>query len=116
MIDHNTRILGLVKATLKRHAIGQPCGCAIGHGFVLVGNGVALGWTITVTMPNPMIGEPEIGSSVSVPGLLPVDQAFEDITVHLLGECRKQADEKTAMPVEAQAQAEPGKGGLIIGR
>lgn len=107
MIDHITRITGLVKDELHKLTLGkETVGFAVGHVFATVPLDPNSGrmyvgplWVLLVTMRDPRLGYPDIAQSLPVFGALPPDSLFREIVATLLGACRKEHDE--ALKVDA---------------
>lgn len=117
MMDHTQRLTNVVKGALKEAAlangIGERYGYNVAQGLVVVptatdkdGNvistDVVLGWTITVTMGNPLIGYPDIALAYPLPQILPPDKAFGEIAKQLLIAVQQQHDEAGKMPAPAE--------------
>jgi hypothetical protein len=97
MIDHQERIKGLVREHLKKRSMGVPYGIAVSPCFGPVpteaGPMGQLGavWVLIVTISSkPLIGVPDIGLGVPIPGVLPPDKLFTDVAEKLLDSCLEQ--------------------------
>lgn len=105
MINHATRIDGLVKAHLKTVALGADTGYAVAQGFAPQLNeagqvvGFVPAWLVTVTLRNTLLGQPDFVRLTPVPGMLPSDDMFRQAVATLFEIlCQEQA-EATRVPV-----------------
>src|SRR5215813_2320522 len=95
MADHGARVAGIVRDELKSLPFGGQFSYAVGHSWGTVpiqGDQVYVGtlWVITVSLRNPLVGEPDIAQSVPVAGPVPPDHIFRQATRMLAGACRKE--------------------------
>ena len=95
MIDIHAHVEGVVRDQLTKacraHGIDDSeAGYAVGgHGQVMAmptgeGVGFASGWTVTVSLRSRLLGQPAIGASVPVTGVLPADDEFRAVVDKLI--------------------------------
>lgn len=94
----STRLYGVVFQKIKSIALNQPFECDVSACYapVLGPNGQVAGlkhsWLVTVSIPNPIVGNPEIAVSYPIQGVVPPDFFFEDIAQKLYENCLEQKD------------------------
>lgn len=103
-VEHRSRIEGIVKAHLKKVALGQAHGFAVSYGFgpIFTPDGQPQGmgwmWGIIISIPNPLVGQPDIAVSVPVQGVLPPDAAFQAVAEFLFNKCLEERDKLLTTP------------------
>lgn len=108
MLDQEARISSLVRDELKAKTLGNMgFGYAVGHGFGTVpgpDNQVYLGplWVVTITMRNPLVGQPDIAHSLAIPGPLPPDKFFREVVQRLAEACAETHDRAIEIPQEVK--------------
>ena len=90
----------------------ESIGYAVGHffGTVPIPDGTAyLGpaWIITLTMRNPLLGNPDIAPAMPIPGAMPTDNTIRQAVTALLAESR-QADRRVRRPAHPGPRPVPG--------
>src|ERR1039457_7206642 len=91
MIDHAKRIREVFKGELNKIKLGDTVGFAVdGPAYVPSQQGITVGWLIMVTLKhNVLLGQPDLGVSVPVMGVLPPDEVFRQGAAYILEEARK---------------------------
>lgn len=97
MVDQVQRLTEIVRDEIKKVALRDDVGFAISQGFAPVpqpGGGMGLGpcWLVTVTLRNPLLGNPDIAQCAPIPGVMPPEQAFRVTVSALLDGCRSDRD------------------------
>ena len=109
MTDHNERMKAVCEKALKQVALGEPCGLAVGHGFVPQLNqmgqvtGVVPGWTITVTLRGTGIGE-QIANPLPIPQVLVDDDTIKQAVQAAYRGAVQARDQQDAQAVQAADQ------------
>jgi hypothetical protein len=91
VIDQAKRIREVFRGELDRIRLGDAVGFAVdGPCYVPSQQGIAVGWLILVTLRhNVLLGQPDIGVTVPVIGVLPPDDVFRKGAAVILEEARK---------------------------
>lgn len=98
------RLEGVVKGKLKSIALGQShefdvsaCYAPVidGQGQL---NGLGHSWLVTVSTPNPLVGNPAIAVSLPINGVAPPDQIFEQCAEFLYQKCMEERDKLMKKP------------------
>jgi hypothetical protein len=98
MIEHSSRVLGVIKAHLKTISLGDDVGYTAVMGLVFGVNPetkeqtIGPGWTVLVTLRNPLLGQNDIGTSIPISAVLPTDDMFKQAAAFLLEKCREERD------------------------
>lgn len=101
MTDHTTRLQTVVKGALTENAlVGETYGYNVVQGLCVqpsgtgAGTQLVLGWTLTVSMRHPLIGYPDIAMAAPLPGVLPPDDMFRQLSKALIQAVREKRDEE----------------------
>jgi hypothetical protein len=98
------RLEGIVKAKLRSIALSQrhefdvsACYAPVmdANGQV---NGLGHSWLVTVSVPNPLLGNPAIAVSLPINGVAPPDQIFEQCAEFLYQKCVEEKDKLMQKP------------------
>lgn len=126
MNDTMQRITDLVRAEVKKLAMGEPVGLVVTQGFVPIqtpqGMQLTAGWVVTVDTRNPLLGQDRLAFPViipSQPGYMPSDKAFLDSAKMALDGVRKLHDESLSQMNNVQQSGPEGTidgTGLVIGK
>lgn len=98
------RLSGVVRAKLKSIALSQPYGYDVSACYAPQINeqgqmtGLAHSWLVTVSIPNPMIGQPALAVSLPINGVVPPDPIFEKAAEMLLEKVKEEKDKLMAKP------------------
>lgn len=116
------RLNGVVKAKLKSVAVGQPHDFDVSACFAPTmdqnGNltGLTHSWLVTVSIPNPLQGRPDIAVSVPVNGVVPPPAVFEDVAEALFEKVMQQKTKVLSpppQPVPPITPAEAADGNVV---
>lgn len=97
------RLNGVVYGKAKSLAMGQHFATDVSACYAPVLNeagqmtGLEHSWLVTVSIPNPLLGQPDIAVSVPIQGVVPPAPIFEKVTEHLW-EKVMEAKQKTMKP------------------
>jgi hypothetical protein len=117
MQDHTQRLGNVVKDALKEEALlGEQYGYNVVQGLCETPTAVdeagnvsatsrVLGWTVTVSMKNPLLGYPDIALAAPLPAVLPPDVYFRTTAKQLLIAVRQKRDEAAKMPPPTERKA-----------
>jgi hypothetical protein len=103
------RLYSLVYQKVKSLALNQPFECDVSACYApIIGPenqvmGLKHAWLVTVSIPNPVLGNPEIAASYPIQGVVPPNPFFEDIAQKLYESVMEQKD-KALNPVPATAE------------
>lgn len=123
MNDTMQRVTDLVRAEVKKLAMGEPVGLTVTQAFAPVqtpqGLNMLFSWVIAVDTRNPLLGQDQICFPVIIPcqpGYMPPDKAFKDSAKMALEGVRKlYAEALSQNPDPNQPRAIDGSN-LIIGK
>jgi hypothetical protein len=111
MQSQQERLLNICKGTLGRIKGDDDCwvDCSGPHLIIKDDDQPDMGWTVMVTLRNPLIGRAPIGVSLGLVTLLPPDGAFEAATGMCLDKARAQREKNLHLAEEEAkaAMAEP---------
>lgn len=100
MIDQLARVTGVFRDSLKKVALGHPVGYIVAYGFgpVKLETGetkLLPAFIITVTLPNPLIGQPDFSLPAIIPAYagMPNDKSIKETAEAALEMIRQMADE-----------------------
>lgn len=105
MIDHVSRLTGIVKAALREAAMGEAVGYHVSFGYWpqpdASGNVIGVGpaWFVFVSVRDGLSKDP-IGNGFPIHGLLPPDQVFGDAVRGLLEKCRQDRSQKNQITMK----------------
>lgn len=98
------RLEGVVKAKLKSVALSQSHEFDVSACYAPVidqsGQPTGLGhsWLLTVSIPNPLLGNPAIAVSLPINGVAPPQQIFEQCAEFLFQKCMEEKDKLMKKP------------------
>lgn len=98
------RLNGVVRAKVKALAFGQSFGTDVSACYAPAINeqgqmsGLVHSWLVTVSLANPMIGQPELAVSLPIQGVIPPDTIFEQATEMLFKAVNEERAKLLAKP------------------
>ncbi len=100
MIDVAKHVREVFKDELNKLKLGDTVGFAVdGPSYVASPQGVTVGWLLLVTLKhNILIGQPDIGVTVPLVGVMPPDEFFRKGAALVLEEARKLRHEMSQKP------------------
>jgi hypothetical protein len=98
------RLNGIVRAKVKSLALGQSFGYDVSACYAPQLNdqgqmsGLAHSWLVTVSLPNPLVGQPDMAVSLPVNGVVPPEPIFEKAAEMLYSKLAEEKDKLMAKP------------------
>lgn len=108
MIDAAKHVREVFKDELNKIRLADTVGFAVdGPAYVASPQGITIGWVLMVTLRhNVLIGQPDIGVTVPLVGVMPPDEFFRKGAALVLEEARKLRHEMSQpKPPEAVSDA-----------
>jgi hypothetical protein len=91
--DQSARLRALVAAGIEKQAFGQDFGYDVALSLSPSAHGLLITYTVVVTMPNPLLGQPALGQITLFTSPAPSEERVATAVTDMLAKLRKEASD-----------------------
>ncbi len=98
-MDITQHLTNVIKDEITMHKrLGEFPGYNITQTGQVTEDGLAIAWLLTLSLKNPLVGQPDLALAVPIPAVVPTDEMVRQVVAQVMPKLYEEKDKAVATP------------------